>query len=261
MSEKLCALRKKGGKGTEYTETSLWTNQSPSSSFASQNVSLSDSVSNYKYIKIRYNYSSSYSTIEVSGIISVDDLKKTTAGNRRVTLGLGQATAGNSYYVRYVNYVSDTSINITNVNAGSSGSTDIIPLEILGLNELDHGKRFDETTLWTNNAPTTSYAATDITLSDDVDNYDYIKFTCRYSTSNSATLSELCSVSDFKATLNTASTNMRFGVGSIASSTFAMRYLSYITDTTARISACAQGDASSDNSKIIPLTVVGCKFA
>ena len=54
MAEKLCTLRGAGGGGAKQTETVLWTNSSPTSNFADQNVTLSDSMSNYDYLKFTY---------------------------------------------------------------------------------------------------------------------------------------------------------------------------------------------------------------
>lgn len=266
MSEKLCTLRKKGGGGGKYTETSLWTNPSPTSNFAPQTVTLSDSIGNYKYIKIVYAFdknASGQTNIE-DVIYPVDDFRRRTNGSSDWSIVEDFASSGYQW-TRVSGYVSDTSISFGNCyrwsgsTAGTAQNQAIIPLEILGLNELDHGKNFDETVLWTNANPTSSYVATDITLSDDVDNYDYIKFVCRYSTSSNVTLSELCTLADFKSTLNTASNNMRFAVASIATSSFAARCLSYISDTSARISAAFTASGT-DNSRIIPLSVVGCKF-
>ena len=78
MSEKLCTLRTKGGGGGKYTETSLWTNPSPTSSFSGQTVTLSDSVSNYKYIAIKSGFNSSYysDSESMTIVVPVDELKR-----------------------------------------------------------------------------------------------------------------------------------------------------------------------------------------
>lgn len=260
MSETLCTLRTKGGGGGKYTETSLWTNSAPTSNFAAQTVTLSDSIDNYKYIKIKYCFSASYNTGNYLSdyIISVDELKKApypeASGTARLNFSFARMNTSNVASYRRFYYASSTTVRF-----GSTDTNALIPLEILGLNELDHGKNFDETTLWTNSNPTSSYVATDITLSDDVNNYDYIKFVCRFSTSSNVTLSELCTLADFKSTLNTTSNNMRFAVASITTSLFAARCLSYLSDISARISAAFTASGT-DNSRIIPLSVVGCKF-
>ena len=71
--------------GGQYTETSLWTNGAPTSSFASQTITLSDSMEKYSYIKFRYRNSTS-NAIESNIIVSLFDFKKSisTEGNNRV---------------------------------------------------------------------------------------------------------------------------------------------------------------------------------
>ena len=57
MSEKLCALKKRGGGGA-LTETTLWTNSSPTSNMADGTLlTLSQPYSDFDYIKVEYNYS------------------------------------------------------------------------------------------------------------------------------------------------------------------------------------------------------------
>ena len=60
MAETLCTLRTKGGGVAKQTETVLWTNPSPSSSFAGQTVTLSDDIKNYDYVGIRCSAGSNY---------------------------------------------------------------------------------------------------------------------------------------------------------------------------------------------------------
>lgn len=148
MSETLCTLRGAGGGGGRYKETSLWTNQSPSSNFSAQTITLSDNLSNYKYVAIRYKYSPSTSDTDYStDILSVDDFKKCiynpSAAHNSFAL-LVQAV-NNNLYARTVFYDTDTSIQFTNytqIGGTGSGVGNTIPLEILGLNELDHGTKY-----------------------------------------------------------------------------------------------------------------------
>jgi hypothetical protein len=63
--------------GGSESETVLWTNPSPTSSFAAQSVTLSDSLLNYKYLKITYrsantnvvNYYTLYPIVDDNGEI------------------------------------------------------------------------------------------------------------------------------------------------------------------------------------------------
>ena len=133
---------------SEYTETSLWTNQSPSSNFATQAVSLSNSVDNFKYIKVRCKFSTSDSA-EFSTIVSVDELK-TFTGNTKGRLVSGGMTGGGYPMYRNLTYTSSSSLTFgtagyVNGTTWTTANNLIIPLEILGLNELDHGTILDVT--------------------------------------------------------------------------------------------------------------------
>lgn len=262
MSEKLCALRKKGGGGQKYTETSLWTNSSPSSDFAAQTVTLSDSIDNYKYIKIKYVFSSSYNTGNYLSdyIISVDDLKKVvypeTSGTARLNYTIARVNTSNTASYRTFYYVSNDSIRF-----GSAPTSSLTPLEILGLNELDHGKRFDETTLWTNNAPTNTFVNQTVSLSDDIDNYDYIKVICRVSTSDATEIKALYSVSDFK----TYTASKVWGSSTCQVSSYLYSRLYYYSSDTALVFGhtwkYASGSGTTGDGYVIPTSIVGCKFA
>lgn len=199
MAEKLCTLRKKGG-GQKYTETSLWTNPSPSTNFSGQTVTLSQGMSNFKYIGIKYKTSKTQTESDaITEILTVDDFNRCGAGSTSGEPQLRIGGYGSYPFVRLVNKASDTSITFSlayRVNAATNLSEIVIPLEILGLNELDHGKRFDETTLWTNANPTSSFAQQNITLSDSISNYDYVRIYFRASTTNSAEKSIIFPVSE-----------------------------------------------------------------
>lgn len=140
MSEKLCTLRTKGGGGGKYTETSLWTNSAPTSTFAGQSVTLSDSISNYKYVGIKFAYATNYSTGDCIStiILSVEDFKKGgyNTGVRRNNFSMSLSNVANTAYSRMVLYNDDNSVRFgtcyqvgTNTNANGNA----IPLEILGL--------------------------------------------------------------------------------------------------------------------------------
>ena len=265
MSEKLCALRKKGGKGTEYTETSLWTNSSPTSSFTSQTVTLSQSIDNYKYVKIKFRLSTSNSTTSET-IYSVDDFKAYTSTTALGISGgiIGQPVASQGY-VRKVIYSSATQIQFDTayrLAVNDANTSYLIPLEILGLNELDHGKRFDETTLWTNNAPTNSFDAQNVTLSSDMDNYDYLMVRFRNSTSNATESEVFISPANLKKSLASLGTNrVEVAIGSTGTYA-AYRRVTYIDDTTINFTKALQISGTGSNTTMaIPTSIVGCKFA
>ena len=144
MAEQLAFMRKAGGGG-KYTETSLWTNPSPTSGFTSQTVTLSESMDNYKYLKIKYAFSTSlYADANCNEIvIPVADFKKSLSaanGNALIVVG-GSSTT--TLYTRFVFYPSDTGVQFghsVQFQTSTTNNNTCIPLEILGLNELDHGE-------------------------------------------------------------------------------------------------------------------------
>ena len=156
MAEKLCTLRTKGGGGGKYTETSLWTNPSPTSNFASQSVSLSESMDNFKYIGIKYKRTTA-ATDSITVIILVSEFKLATDGSTNYHIGLGGNNTNT--YTRRCDYQSNTNIGFANAaRIGASGTDNsvIIPLEILGLNELDHGTKSWDSGVIPANADTTT---------------------------------------------------------------------------------------------------------
>ena len=185
MSETLCTLRTKGGGGQKYTETSLWTNQSPSSSFSLDTVTLSDAISNYKYLGIKYRMSTSVAEENIA-IFNIDDVKQSVQGgstNHNILL-IGTETSANAMFGRMVFYVSDTSITLQQCYRLYSQTLDntlCIPLEILGINELAQGKT-NQTVLWTNSSPSSTFAAQTIAL--DLSGYDAIILKCSSLNSN-----------------------------------------------------------------------------
>lgn len=133
MAEKLAELRKKGGN---MTETVLWTNTSPSSSFASQTVTLSQSIDNFDYIKITQKIHTSISG-ELATLIPVEDFKKClSAADTHFNMAFSVNYSG-QVYCRRIFYDSGTTVNFNNAyyvnNSGSSNSV-CIPLKIFGVN-------------------------------------------------------------------------------------------------------------------------------
>lgn len=121
-------------------ETVLWTNTSPTEPFpkrstiSPRSVSLSDSISNYKYLKIIFRNNGESSQIEITQIYVIE--------NGRIDLVdpcypcVLTALEYNDYYVRY--YVVGTS-NINFYNCTSVSDESIIrnnynvPLQIIGI--------------------------------------------------------------------------------------------------------------------------------
>lgn len=134
MAETLCTLRKIGGGGGELTPTTLWTNPSPGASVGQMTVTLSDSVSNYKYIKFNF-LGWTGTSVYFDILIPADQISTyTDAANTR---SAGVFWHGSSYiYYRRIVYVATNQIKITLAGrVGQTGSSDnaLIPQSIVGL--------------------------------------------------------------------------------------------------------------------------------
>lgn len=139
MAEKLCSLRKKGGN---LSETVLWTNASPTSAFAGQNVSLSDNVNNYKYIEIQYDVYASQNHY-MSSIYKVSELlsMNTPSSNDNYWRTDLSALYQNYVFTRLGYLYDNTHFHFDNnlwvlssgtVQRGTNNSS-IIPIKIIGL--------------------------------------------------------------------------------------------------------------------------------
>ena len=151
MAEVLASLKKIGGNGEQYTEAVLWTNPSPTADFAAQTITLSDSISKYKYIGIKYCFNKTNTNIIDTAIYKTEEVRASIIDNStdHNIIILGLENIKNYIYVRAVGYVSDTSIKFSiGYRTNTTGTTGnaCIPLEILGINELAHqtvGERYD----------------------------------------------------------------------------------------------------------------------
>jgi hypothetical protein len=136
MSEKLCALRKKGGT---LKETVLWTNPSPTSSFSAQNITLSEALSNFKYFSFVVKNRTSDSLYS-SSIMNVDEFKNLSGTLANYTFKYAASVAATNdndvSFTRRYYYVNDTTIGIANANAINANNTNnqlTIPYQIIGL--------------------------------------------------------------------------------------------------------------------------------
>ena len=113
------------------SEHTLWTNPSPTSAFSAGNVTLSDNISNYKFIGVRYKAvkSGEKNTIFYA---KVDDW----ANMENIFRFSIFAIIGSVNYMRTVTYSSDTQIGFstgTKVGASGTSNDNIIPIEVIGL--------------------------------------------------------------------------------------------------------------------------------
>ena len=120
------------------TETVLWTNPSPTSSFPNQQVTLSGNISDYKYLKFVFNLSNT-STASMSCIYDVEEFKTLT----NVTNSWSRATSpmrsnsNNNQFVRPMLYINDTKVDFghgAGYNANNTQDATVIPYQIIGIN-------------------------------------------------------------------------------------------------------------------------------
>jgi len=115
------------------TETVLWTNNSPTSTFAGQTITLSDSLDNYTYVKIKYRISTSVST-ESSAIVPVSEFVHMTQTSNTFKIGTGSFNS--STYVRTAYYGSATTIVFNNgyqLGSTSQANRMLIPVSVIGI--------------------------------------------------------------------------------------------------------------------------------
>lgn len=118
------------GGGGGLTETTLWTNSSPSSAFTG-NVDYSlSSIANYSHIKVYYRYSTSNST-ECSILVSKSDIT-----NDHLSIGMANS---DTTYTRWIQITSNTVWTLSRAikyTTSSQTATNnyIIPTKITGVN-------------------------------------------------------------------------------------------------------------------------------
>ena len=115
-----------------------------------------------------------------------------------------------------------------------------------------------ETTLWTNSSPTSSFASQTVTLSQDIDNFDFLKITARASTTSDKRIGVIISVSDFKNTVTTGQ-GASLGICGGNSGAHARRAVAYTSDTQVWFSGAASGGTAYNNTAI-PVSISGLKY-
>lgn len=115
------------------------------------------------------------------------------------------------------------------------------------------------TNLWSNSSPTSTFAAQDVTLSASMDNYNYLGFEYRVSTSSSTTLIAIFSVADVKKSLGSNTNPLCMG-GCYASSAVRARSMTYVSLTSVRFGNCFVNNTTTNaNGYVIPTRVIGYK--
>ena len=119
-----------------FTETSLWTNSSPTSTFAAQTVSLNQTITTTKfdYIKIKVRVSTSVSTEQSYIFPTSEFLNFADSGSNMPRGYVGMRI--NSNQARFVTMTSTSQVKFSasyQLASTSSNSTGIIPVSISGL--------------------------------------------------------------------------------------------------------------------------------
>jgi hypothetical protein len=152
-----------------------------------------------------------------------------------------------------------TSISTAELNSGVYFSSGMKKMASSGYAYSERPTGFNETTLWTNSSPTSSFADQNVTLSDDIDNYDYIQFEYANTRTNDVRSKVIMSVSELKQTGNSTGQNS-LGLCATASGKFLVRRLNYVTDTQIHFRTCYYiNSAGSNDSGAIPITIKGLK--
>lgn len=124
----------KCGGGGALSETVLWTNPSPTSNLSIGNKTLSQSVDNFKKIRVYYRLSTSNSTTSYV-TYDVEEFKKFLLAGTNAAAGIAYR-APNISYVRTFYYVDTTTISFGSCYKLRATSTDdslIIPTKVCGL--------------------------------------------------------------------------------------------------------------------------------
>lgn len=133
------ALYRCGGGGTPIS-TTLWTNSSPTSSTTGIVANLSQGLSNFDYVAFKFRISTTNSTQQIGGMMSIADFIATAGSDYPGTRSfIGYASSSSLLYVRSIRYSSNTQVLIGNafkvITSGTPGTTptQVIPLEVIGI--------------------------------------------------------------------------------------------------------------------------------
>ena len=245
-----------GGGSSELQETVLWTNSSPTSSFATQTVTLSDDINNYDYIGIYYRVSTSVATTGFAMTKVSDYVQNVSSSQPRLAFA---GITGTTAQFRNIKYDTDTTVVIGGAIATSGASNNnVIPTAISGLKYAKPKPSGTETVLWTNSDSTVSFTAQDITLSDSASNYRYIKIKWRGTTTSTDERAMLAIPSELYT--GSASGNVLYGLGAVtASSTYKMRGVYLSSPTVLHFNAALNwgGANTTMNTSCVPTQVIG----
>lgn len=113
------------------SETSLWRNSSPTSTMGETAVTLSDSISNYDYLKIRFRRSTTNDT-QIEVIYPKSTVNTCVTGD---SIKMGCNSYSTYYYYRTCAKQSETSLLFSTCknSEGTIATGGLIPLEVIGI--------------------------------------------------------------------------------------------------------------------------------
>ena len=130
---------KMGSGGTKTKEILLWTNSSTSATFAGKDITLSDSLQNYKYIKIYYSYNNNASTTNyfvIFPIFKSDGTYMFPSGDEAHRMAINLINNAGNSFSRTIYVKDDTTLHFNNANRiSASGNTNtyLIPWWVYGI--------------------------------------------------------------------------------------------------------------------------------
>lgn len=127
----LYATQQSGGM----TQTTLWTNSTPTSGFTVKTANLSDSIENYDYIGIAYRVTTASSSRPTEVLVKSRDLQYAISSYSNTNFPSITVYSDSTYYARYITYSSNTQLLISaasKIGATGSSTTKAIPLYIYG---------------------------------------------------------------------------------------------------------------------------------
>ena len=131
--------------------------------------------------------------------------------------------------------------------------------EILAQLEKKGGGGMSEKVLWTNPSPTSSFPQTACSLSESIDNFDYIKILYRVSTSNNTQGVAIWPISTIKISTG-GSNHIRASFTTQTSANIYSRVIAYVSNTSLQIGqSIALNTSGTDNATGIPLAIYGLK--
>ena len=121
------------------------------------------------------------------------------------------------------------------------------------------GAKYTETVLWQNPSPASDFTGQTVTLSDSMSNYMYLAFAFKGVKSSTVEVRAVVSVEDL-GKMNITSNTPDIRLSGTASANGYSRYVIKASDTTITFgTAYATNTTASDNSRAIPIQIVGIK--